>query len=296
VKIVLTGSTGFIGSRLCQTLLHHGYEVRATTRDLARTPFTAPKLEWIQYAMPEAPPAGMLGAGDTLIHCGFQTEGASPRELYRINLLGTERLLEAAKAAGVARVVFISSFAAHEQAESAYGTSKLRIERMLDLSRDLILRPGLVVGDGGLYRRLSDLLAKSPVVPLFYGGRQTVQTIGVDELCEAVVSALKKDLTGRLLVAEPEATPIGVLYRQIAASRGARPWLIPFPGTIALGLLLFLERLGLRLPITSENLLGLRQMRSYDLGLDLKKLGISISPFRETLKRLGQTETHKVRL
>jgi nucleoside-diphosphate-sugar epimerase len=189
--------------------------------------------------------------------------------------------------------VFISSIASHPQSASYYGRSKALLESSLDPRRDLIIRPGLILAnDGGLFGRMRRSIGRTGVVPLFWGGRQIVQTIHVDDLCLAIERAIERGCVGALSVAELEGMPLRSFLRMLARELGRRPLLLPLPGGPVLTLLRLLERLGLRLPLSSENVLGIKAMRQVPTSADLALLGIRPRSARESLGDLlrgGQT-------
>jgi dihydroflavonol-4-reductase len=129
-KVLLTGSSGYIGKHITLRLLSDGYEVRASVRSKV-------KAEEVRAAMVAHLPAGFdvdgklgfveldlesdegwaaaIGGVDVLIHSASPFPIASPKdenELVRPAVDGTLRALKAAHAAGVKRIVLTSSVAA----------------------------------------------------------------------------------------------------------------------------------------------------------------------------------------
>jgi NADH dehydrogenase len=211
----------------------------------------------------------------------------SPAEAYRVNEDGSARVLAACREAGVERFVFISSTSAHPDALSYYARSKLSIEGRLDPERDLILRPGLVLGpDGGLFQRLVASLRRGGLIPLFGGGRQPVQTVHVDDFCLAVERALERRLTGRYVVAEPRGLPLRDLLRLTADKLGRRAIPVSLPAGPVLACLRVTEVLRIPLPISSENVLGALSLREQPSAEDLQAIGVHLRNARESLDGL----------
>ncbi len=124
--VLVTGGSGFVGSHVILQLLAAGHEVRATVRDLKREPKVRAALE------ANGADTGRLsffaadlerddGWAEAVAGCTHVQHVASPfpinqpkdeQELIRPAVEGTLRVLRAAKAAGVKRVVLTSSFAA----------------------------------------------------------------------------------------------------------------------------------------------------------------------------------------
>ena len=116
--VLVTGSNGFVGRRLCRHLANSGYQVRgslrkALTRDSAENgPVDYVVSGNIDETTDWRP---HIAGADTIIHCAARVnvlrETASDplAEYRRINVAGTERLARQAAAAGVRRFVLIST-------------------------------------------------------------------------------------------------------------------------------------------------------------------------------------------
>jgi nucleoside-diphosphate-sugar epimerase len=72
------------------------------------------------------------------------------------------------------------------QAVSEYGKTKLAIEKMLDPRKDLILKPGLVLGHGGLFGSILRMIRSLPILPLVDGGSQPLQAVDIEDLAKCV--------------------------------------------------------------------------------------------------------------
>lgn len=63
----------------------------------------------------------------------------------KINIDGTKKLVEFCRKKNI-KPLFFSSFSAHKEAISHYGKTKLELEKLFDISKDVILKPGFVLG------------------------------------------------------------------------------------------------------------------------------------------------------
>jgi NADH dehydrogenase len=223
---------------------------------------------------------------DVVVHCAYMSRHTTLDEARAVNEDGTARVLAASRKHGVGRFVFISSTGAHPEARSYYGRSKLLIEGSLDLERDLVIRPGLILGPGGLFERVRASLASVGVVPVFEGGRQRIQTVHVEDLGRAIEKAIDDDRTGRFVVAEPEGIELRELFKAIARRMGRRCVLVPLPAGPVLFALRAFEGLGVRLPLTSENVLGALSLRTQPSAADLEALGVRLRGTQRSLDDL----------
>lgn len=146
--LAITGGTGFVGSTLVRHAVMRGHKVRALTR---KPQGTNPKITWIDGALdrPDAL-AAMLDGADAVIHVAGATNAPNRDGFSAANVEGTLGMVEAAKAAGVRRFVFVSSLAAREPGLSDYGWSKAKAEQIVGASGLdwTIVRPPAVYGPG----------------------------------------------------------------------------------------------------------------------------------------------------
>jgi len=166
MKILVTGATGKVGSRLAKRLAHRGDEVRALVRDRERAAdLSAAGIELAVGDLldPTTLEAAVRGV-DAVVHCAAFFRGATAEQAHAVNDLGTQHLAAAARAASVRRFVFTSTGlvygpnggkAAQEDDDcapiAAYPVSKLAAERYLLGLEGLdvtVLRLPFVYGDG----------------------------------------------------------------------------------------------------------------------------------------------------
>jgi NADH dehydrogenase len=281
--VAVTGASGFLGSAVCRALAARGFEVRALVRDPAA--YAAPTgVSAARCELPGTIDETALAGAAAVVHCAYATRETDLARARRVNEDGTRRLLDAARAAG-ARVVFISTVAAGPDAPSYYARSKHELEALFDPARDAIVRPGLVIGkDGhGLFQQLLDNMQRLGVVPVFGGGQQPLQTVHLDDLCEAIVRILERDLTGAFNVGEPDPPTFSGFLRQMADQVGARVRFVPLPFGPVLAAVRVVEALRLPFPLRSESLLGLKGLQKLPVEEDLRRLELRVRPAAESL-------------
>lgn len=281
--VVVSGATGFLGEAVCAHLASRGFAVRGLARDPDAARAARPGLEWFLGRLPGAFDPRAFEAALALVHCAWATRFRSAGRSWAVNVEGSRALFDAARGAGVRKIVFVSSMSAHPDAESPYGRTKRAVEALLDPARDVALRPGTIVGEGGVFWRQARALATLPFIPVFFGGNQRFHTVALADVCRAVGVAIEQDLAGTLGVGEPAPVSVRAFYAAIAGALGRRPRFLPVPGGLALAALRAAERLGFRLPLSSDNLLGLKCLRAFELEGDIERLGFTPRPLRESL-------------
>jgi nucleoside-diphosphate-sugar epimerase len=288
--VAVTGASGFLGRTLCAALARRGWEVRALVREPAV--FSEPVVARVARCdLPDVLDESALSGADAVVHCAYATRETDLARARRVNEEGTRRLLDASRRLGVPRFVFISTVAAYDGAPSYYARSKLELERLLDLRRDTVIRPGLILGRGGhgLFQQLLDNMQRLHLVPLFGGGRQPLQTVHIDDVCEAVARAIESDLSGAFNVAEADPAPFGAFLRSMARRLGVRVAFVPLPFGPVLAGLRVVERLRVPFPLRAESILGLRGMRAVATADDLARLGMTVRTAEESLGSLFPT-------
>jgi NADH dehydrogenase len=281
--VAVTGASGFLGGAVCRALAARGFEVRALVRD--PTAFEAPPgVRAMRFELPDGIDEAALTGAAAVVHCAYATRETDLERARRVNEDGTRQLLESARRAG-ARVVFISTVAAAADAPNYYARSKHALEALFDPAKDAIVRPGLVIGrDGhGLFQQLLDNMQRLGVVPVFGGGKQPLQTVHIDDVCEAIAVILERDLAGVFNVAEPDPPTFAAFLRQMADRLGIRVRFLPLPFGPVLAAVRVIEALHLPFPLRSESLLGLKGLQQLPVEDDLRRLELRARPAAESL-------------
>ncbi len=227
MTIAVTGATGFVG----QTLLDQaGREVRA----LARKPQgPRERVEWIAGDLADKPALTSLLAGaEAVIHVAGVVNAPDPAGFEAGNVAGTLNVIEAAVAAGVPRLVFVSSLAAREPSLSAYGASKARAEKLVmasGLDWTIVRPPGIY---GPRDTEYFDLfrLARWGVLPVPpREGRSSL--LHVDDLARLLLALVPGGEAVTHKVFEPDDGHKGgwshyELARAVGWAMGRRPWVL----------------------------------------------------------------------
>lgn len=268
--LIVTGANGFIGSWVTLRFAEAGWRVYAGCRNPALAPVHENVLPFtwnVGATTKKAPRFPRLTNVDVhprvCLHLAFTTQHKRRKKGEPDpNVEGTLQARAEALRVGCDQQVFVSSFSAHREAKSHYGRTKFALEKEFGGQGDLVVRPALVVGAGGLFLRMQETLKKSPIVPLFDGGNQPVQVIDRDVLGEVLFQAIIQGGTGRLVVAAPGILRMREFMKAVAKSVGRTPLFVTVPARLVLPVVQGAEALGITLPITSENLLGLMAMKA----------------------------------
>ncbi|HSZ69575.1 MAG TPA: NAD(P)H-binding protein [Solirubrobacteraceae bacterium] len=229
MRILLTGVSGFVGSLLAPRLLLDGHEVRALTRDPARS---------------ACPPAIDVVRGDVLTGEGLaraladvevayylihSMESAPPGAAFEHPFptrerLGATNFAHAARHAGVRRIVYLGGLVPRDPTTiSTHLASREAVEGILfdQLPDSVALRSAIVIGARSRsFRLLVRLIERLPILTLPPWRRFRTQPIDARDTIELLVAAAQAPaVAGRSLdIGGPEALSYEDLLRRIADS------------------------------------------------------------------------------
>jgi nucleoside-diphosphate-sugar epimerase len=301
MKALVTGANGFLGSSIVRRLLRDGVEVRALLRP-GRT-VDGPGVEVTEGDLCDdaAVEAAVRGV-DWVVHAGARVATSGSWESFaEVNVRGTRRVLRAAQAAGVRRVVHISSLSVYavpqgdvvitedspyeseSDARGHYSRSKLAADRIAFGAAQrgtpvVVLRPGLLYGPGKRppVARQSFNIAGFKLI-LAHPDYRLPMTY-VDNVADAVLLAARADdaIGNAFTIVDGNVRQADYIVSYLAASGERwRPVFLPV-GAVAFAALL-LER-GLRLarrrsPVTYHQVRRATQSASYDCSRAARALG-----------------------
>jgi len=213
MQVLVTGASGFIGSRLVHRLVGMGVQVRALVRrGLLSQPPADQRCERVRGDVTVLDSLHRAAqACEVIFHCAWG--GHALTEARRINVLGTRNVFAAAAAAGVRRVVHLSSMAVHghrlpallteehplQFQGDAYAVSKAEGERAaIELGaaygvQVVVLRPTLVYGPQspiwllGYFERV-----KHEQLALINGGKGLANLLYIDDLIDVMWAAAQR--------------------------------------------------------------------------------------------------------
>ncbi|MBI5245725.1 MAG: NAD-dependent epimerase/dehydratase family protein [Elusimicrobia bacterium] len=274
--VAVTGAAGWLGSECAAALRAAGARVRRLTR-------VPQDREDVAFRLGEPVDPAALSGVDALIHAAHDFSVRGWPEMRRVNVEGSEALLRAAEAAGVRRVVFVSSISAYEGCLSLYGRAKLEIEVSTAARGGISVRPGLLYDRSGrgMFGALTRL-SRRTFLPLIDGGRQPLYLAHVGDVRAAIVSALDWDAAAQkvpVTLAHPEPVTLEKILREQARAQGRSFIAVPVPGGLALAGLRALEAAGLRPRTGSDSLIALQNPNPRPDFSAQTRLGLSFRRF-----------------
>ncbi len=201
MKVLLTGSTGFVGNRVAARLLDKGHSVRALVRKGSESKLAvAARCEIFHGDVTER--QGLKSAVDgceAVVHLvgvirEFPGKGIT---FQRLHVDGARNIADAAAEAGVKRFVHMSALGARENAPTKYWATKYEAEKYLK-SKDLeltVFRPSVIIGPGGEFPALLKQMAGAPLTPVIGNGNYKMQPVSVLDIAELFAQALEKPVT-----------------------------------------------------------------------------------------------------
>lgn len=220
MEVFVTGASGFVGGAATRALIARGHRVRAMSRREASDGLvSALGAEPVRCDL-DSVTAEQLGTADVVLHCAAYMEPWGPRDAwYQANVVGTERLLEASRGAGVKRFIHISTEAVLARGQDLvevdescptapdspypYSATKAQAESLVlaansDSLTTIVLRPRFIWGPGDqtLLPAIESMAAEGKWVWVNHGKAMT-STTHIDNLVHAILLALEKGRGGQ---------------------------------------------------------------------------------------------------
>jgi NADH dehydrogenase len=224
-QVTVFGGSGFVGRAIVRALAQQGYLVRVASRRVGlaepvRTSGDVGQVMLMQtnLRMPASVARAVDGSQAVVNAAGISVQRG--RQTYQaVHAEGTKAVVEAARAAGVQRLVHISGIGAdNRSSRNSYLQSKVIAEDTVvtGFGTATILRPSVVFGpNDALFNRMAAIAAKAPFVPLIGDGSAKVQPVFVGDVGKAVAAVLARPDTARSVFAL--GGPRVYTYRELAA-------------------------------------------------------------------------------
>ena len=202
--VTVFGGSGFLGRHVVRALAKRGYRVRAAVR----RPDLAHHLQ----------PLGIVGqihavqanlryrwsvdraveGSDAVVNCVGILAEAGRQRFDAVQGFGPRAIAEAARAAGLSRIVHVSAIGADPESPAAYGRSKAEGEKgvLETLPDSIVFRPSVIFGpEDTFFNRFADMAALLPVLPITSGDTR-FQPVFVGDVAEAIARAVDGAVAG----------------------------------------------------------------------------------------------------
>jgi len=228
MRVVVSGAAGSLAAALLPRLCADPQVESVLGIDRAACSFRHPKFTARLADVADASAGAALRGADVVVHLAFELfRGRRPlRWMERANVESGKRFLAAALAAGVPRIVHLSSAAVYgpgtDLAEDSplaplprfqYAGQKVAVERWIgrELPHAAVLRPTVILGPHAL-PLLRRLIASRFYVRL-PDPQPRLQCVHEDDVAEAIVAALERRASGPFNLAAPRSFSLRELVR-----------------------------------------------------------------------------------
>ena len=267
MRVFITGLNGFIGSLVSDRFLAENHEVHGSVRSSSKLAGLAQRgINASVISLGSPFDANVFEGVDLVIHCAHDFSKNSQDR----NINGTIEIFRAARMEGVKQQVFLGSYSAHQGCETEYGLTKWKLENYFKDEGELVLKPGLIVGRGGLFLKIFKLMRLLPILPLIDSGRGLIPILGATDLLNALQLLVQKNKKGIVRLYHSERVSLKEFACEIRRSNGLWVLFFPLPVFIVLFATRVLSVVGIQLGVNEENIRGFESNQSVSDESDLK--------------------------
>ncbi|MCT1365508.1 MULTISPECIES: NAD(P)H-binding protein [Microbacterium] len=220
MKVAITGGSGFVGRALADRLEEPVVISRRSGTDITDV---------------DALTAAFAGC-DAVAHCAGINREIGDQTFRRVHVEGTAAVVEAARRAGVRRLVMVSFLRARPDCGSAYHESKWEAEEIIRGSGlpHTILKSGMIYGPGD--HMVDHVTRAVRTLPFFWtvGYRErTARPVPVEDAADVLVAALEGRIPEpTVAVMGADEVTLGEAIRRITRVAGRRPAFLPVPAWV----------------------------------------------------------------
>lgn len=274
----ITGSNGYVGGCVKNYFAARGWEIF----ELTRRPKANARAAQFQLGDDISPQ--LLSGVNALVHCAYDFKPLKWNEIVAVNVEGLRKILEAARAAEIPKIICISSISAFDGCKSLYGKAKLKIEKIALANGALVIRPGLVWGNpfGAMFGKLVEQVRQKSVIPMIGDGSQIQFLVHNEDLCAFIERYADGEIKIEptiLTAANEQPWPFKQLLLEMARAFGTRSKFIPLPWRLIWLALKSAEVCGVRLNFRSDSLVSLMNQNPAPDFSPNTKVGLVCRPF-----------------
>lgn len=221
MRVAITGGTGFVGRHLAERLQHDGHEIVVVSR---RTGVEIDDVEALAAAFADC---------DAVAHCAGINRELGDQTFQRVHVDGTRAVVDAARRAGIGRIVLVSFLRARPDCGSGYHETKWAAEEIVRGSSiaHTVLKFGMIYGAGDhMVDHVTKAVRTFPVFATVGYRERLVRPVPVADAVDVLVAALEGRVSEpTVAVMGAEELDLGAAVRRIAHVAGRRPLYVPVP-------------------------------------------------------------------
>lgn len=263
--ILVTGATGFLGSRVLDRLVAGQQAVRVFTRGTDDWRGTSVRqlrqmgCDTILADLRDPSRVAQAVQGcDAIINMAGIIRESRQSTFADVIVEGTRNLVSAAEVFGVKRFVHLSCLTGHDRSDFQYAATRAAAEAIVAGGQFhwTILRPSFMWGGGQC--KLMDLIAplveKPPVVPVVGGGLNMVQPVNVDDVADCVMQCLyNRETAGKTYdLVGPEAYRMLEIVQKLVSIQPRKKAVVTVPTMVALKAASFTGGLMPQVPVSAD--------------------------------------------
>ena len=238
MNIAITGGTGFVGRHLARALVQGGHQVVLIARGVDSRDTEIRTLDNATFAEIGTSSAEKLAeafAGcEAVAHCAGINRAIGEQTYENVHVQGTQNVVDAARAAGVKKVLLLSFLRARPQCGSPYHESKWAAEEIvrgsgLDYT---VIKAGMIYGKGDhMLDHLSHTLYSLSLFPTVGIQEKPIQPVAVEDVVRILQAALTENrMSGQTVaVVGPQRMLLSDAVKQVARILGRGVVTFPFP-------------------------------------------------------------------
>lgn len=271
-RILLLGSTGFVGRGVAHKILDLGHQLRVLVRDPLKA--AAFKVRGAQVVVGDAlNPSSVTQAAQGVEHIIslVAVRRNRPQSYLAVNVDGPRIMGQAAMAAGVGSVVFVSAIGAKLDPHFKYFTSRWMGEQELAKTgvTGTILRFSFILAEEGGLLNDFDRALIGPFAIIPGSGQAKMQPILREDAARCVVEALgKPELLGKIIdLGGPEVVTYEQIFDWFLAARGIKKAKLKLPVPALIPPAIAMEAVMVNPPITADEV-NMIQLDNLAAGID----------------------------
>jgi nucleoside-diphosphate-sugar epimerase len=207
MRVLITGASSYIGRKISFFLTNEGHEVVL----LSRRGF----VDWnLSEPIPNPRPT------DTLVHVAFDRKRTLPQNINDLETIFYQFS---------GRSILLSSFSAHAKALSVYGRSKYAQERQFLERGGVVLKLGIVTGEGaeGIFMLLRKLVKNFRILPMPRRGLAKLRITTINSIVQEIGHQISDFQPGIYNLSETKVLSLKTFLEQIASSMGLKRIFLP---------------------------------------------------------------------